>query len=901
MRGGKVLAASLFGLLLVSVTMVFFALEPASVAGAQPRGPIVIEGDEDFTEANGVVGGSGTTSDPFIIANWFIDATSSDGITLRDTRAHVVLRDLSVRGGADTGHSGIRLERVENVVVERTSLTLNWEPMYVDTAANLTIRQNDLSLSFVDSYFRSVLKLTFAENTLYRSGVGIGESWNVSIADNVAVGDPNSPISRDGFGLSEVHGGDVSGNKVSWYTQAGFQIALSSDIEVSHNDVWDVKWGFVLNLDDGVVLNGNRLTNNGYGVLASDSNRVALRNNTFYGNTVSVYSQNFREAEFTGNLFRDNGRGIWQADSVGSTIVGNTFVGDGLTIVGTNASHFASHTVADNTVNGRPLLYFRDGQDLVLEGANAGQVIVANYSGVRISRMDIRDTDSPIEVAFSSDVQLTENRLRSSWLSFLLTGVTSAIIDQNEVVNTTYGVSIASSANVDVFGNHISSVRDGIDVVDSAQVRAEYNTVIALIPGITGARVRGGLVAERSSEVVFDFNQVSDHLDGLAVADSDNVTARNNTIRGSTRYGVRVLGSNSITVVWNNFVENGIQAYQEGVAGMVWNLSYPAGGNFWSDYSVPDQCSGPQQDSCGQPDGILDAPYRFDVDGMDFYPLARPAETGGAPPLAAFIVEPTVGGLGTVFSFNASSSTDPDGPDTALLYRWDWEADGEFDTGWVSEAVATHAFGQGGTFTVVLQVRDSQGLMDEERRRIAVDAQGPVTTFEFSGRLGSAGWYVSSGFVYLNASDEMSSVEATYYSLDGGEFQKYTGSFSLSSEGMHTLQFYSTDVFGNLEPVRTASLKLDLTAPFTIATFDGIQMRNGWFRGPVLVSFDSFDSLSGVSLTWYRVDDGPWQAYSEAFILSGRGTHRIEFYSVDIAGNEEALQTVTISIRGGSR
>jgi hypothetical protein len=47
-----------------------------------------------------------------------------------------------------------------------------------------------------------------------------------------------------------------------------------------------------------------------------------------------------------------------------------------------------------------------------------------------------------------------------------------------------------------------------------------------------------------------------------------------------------------------------------------------------------------------------------------------------------------------------------------------------------------------------------------------------------------------------------SGVASTVYSVDGGKAQNYTGSFTVTSDGIHTVTFHSTDVAGNVEVAR---------------------------------------------------------------------------------------------------
>jgi hypothetical protein len=48
---------------------------------------------------------------------------------------------------------------------------------------------------------------------------------------------------------------------------------------------------------------------------------------------------------------------------------------------------------------------------------------------------------------------------------------------------------------------------------------------------------------------------------------------------------------------------------------IIWHNGYPDGGNYWSDWTAPDELSGPNQDAPGS-DGIVDLPR-----GNDLYPL----------------------------------------------------------------------------------------------------------------------------------------------------------------------------------------------------------------------------------------------------------------------------------------
>jgi hypothetical protein len=59
---------------------------------------IFIDGDEDFTFDNGVLKGTGTANDPYIISGWDINTNDTIGIRIMNTRSYFVIRDCYIHG-----------------------------------------------------------------------------------------------------------------------------------------------------------------------------------------------------------------------------------------------------------------------------------------------------------------------------------------------------------------------------------------------------------------------------------------------------------------------------------------------------------------------------------------------------------------------------------------------------------------------------------------------------------------------------------------------------------------------------------------------------------------------------------------------------------------------------------
>ncbi|MFA5815028.1 MAG: PKD domain-containing protein [Bacteroidales bacterium] len=78
-------------------------------------------------------------------------------------------------------------------------------------------------------------------------------------------------------------------------------------------------------------------------------------------------------------------------------------------------------------------------------------------------------------------------------------------------------------------------------------------------------------------------------------------------------------------------------------------------------------------------------------------------------PTAIFTVDPESGSTETRFNFDASGCTDPEDPPESLQVKWDWENDGVFDTGFRTIKTIQHIFPVAGTYTVVMEVIDTEG------------------------------------------------------------------------------------------------------------------------------------------------------------------------------------------------
>ena len=104
-------------------------------------------------------------------------------------------------------------------------------------------------------------------------------------------------------------------------------------------------------------------------------------------------------------------------------------------------------------------------------------------------------------------------------------------------------------------------------------------------------------------------------------------------------------------------------------------------------------------------------------------------------PTATFTVVPESGTTETTFIFDASGCSDQEDDVSKLEVRWDWENDGKWDTGYSRNKIATHQFSYTDSYTVKLEVKDSDGSLNSNTKTILVEGTKYGTVTDIDGNV----------------------------------------------------------------------------------------------------------------------------------------------------------------------
>ena len=299
---------------------------------------------------------------------------------------------------------------------------------------------------------------------------------------------------------------------------------------------------------------------------------------------------------------------------------------------------------------------------------------------------------------------------------------------------------------------------------------------------------------------------------------------------------------------------------------------------------APFSCAGP---TCTRTLPIGNGPIHFKATAATSGLASATGSTTFAydptPPTATLSISGTTGAAGWYTSSAHVSTTGADATSGISVTQvavdgGGWQASANLNEG--IHSVMGRAIDNAGNITVT------------PVQTVKVDVTAPAISAAVTSGTQVAGWYVTAVTITASASDATSGIALIENRLDGGAWSAGS-SVTLSSDGLHTVDFRATDHAG-LQSTTSISVKVDKAAPTVTITPGGTVGSNGWYTSPASISISAVDPLSGVASIEHRVDGGAWVVGNSLTLTDGN--HTVQARATDKAGNLSAVTTANVKV-----
>ncbi|UCE18252.1 MAG: right-handed parallel beta-helix repeat-containing protein [Gemmatimonadota bacterium] len=517
-------------------------------------------------------------------------------------------------------------------------------------------------------------------NQIYDSTNSIGTLYLIN-CDHITVRDLDlSKNNIAGIFLWNTHYSEID-NVTASNNAWGIRLWNSSNNTLTGNTTSNGSQGIYLFSSSSNILNDNTASNNFGGIILDKSSDNTLTgnaadSNSYYG--IGVY-RNSNNNNLTDNTTLDNQYGIYLWEySDNNTLSDNTASHNDYSGISLNRSN--NNTLNGNTSNSNSnygiSLYYSNDNTMTDNTAsnNSGGMNFMHASGNVLN-----------------DNTTNSNRNRGIWLR----DSNNNTMNDNTASYNGYGIVIW-----DCIGNSLSGNLANFNILYGIELTSSSNNT--LTGNITSSNGSFGISLWTSDNNTLAGNTASNNTCGIRLYKSSNGIFTGNTV-WKNRWGISMNDyyNQNNQIYHNNFIANGTQVDYE-YRYNVFYLPKPIGGNYWSDWTSPDDDG----------DGFVDVPYYIYYRPQDYlpwtemFPIMSPYPVSDAGPDQTVLVDELI-------TFDGCQSYEPEG--VVVSYEWDF-GDGISATG----QVATHAYDQAGIYSTTLTITDNDGAIAIDQMKVTV-------------------------------------------------------------------------------------------------------------------------------------------------------------------------------------
>ncbi len=285
---------------------------------------------------------------------------------------------------------------------------------------------------------------------------------------------------------------------------------------------------FFISSSDNIIKNCSVSNNFFSGLyLISQSDKNSIHNNIIIDiQNSGIWIEESIGNHLDGHIINNCYKGVSLESSSNSILRNNAMSNCGLMIDGISLSDYINDVDTSNTINGKPLYYYRDKNNIDVP-SNAGEVILINCTYCNITNLDLSNGTIGVELAFSSYNNISGNKINNNRLVAIDLDCSSNdynFISDNKIIDNNYAIDIDFSC-CNTFSENViydNSVGFSFDNSDG-------NNILN--------------------------NDIQNSWNGIYVVESDNNNIQGNDIKDCGFNGIYLLYSKN-NVLKENIMEN---------------------------------------------------------------------------------------------------------------------------------------------------------------------------------------------------------------------------------------------------------------------------------------------------------------------------------------------------------
>lgn len=443
-------------------------IELVTLSSYSPHDAIDVIGDSELAAVS--VSGTGWALDPYILEGWNITTSGEHGIRIQDTTAYFIIRNCWIT----------------------TNNVNNWRAIWIENAIVGTVRiEDNICVGSITG-----IKIDLCENTTLRDNLCSENRYGIMLDDcdgSILLNNTCDFSMTYGIHIDSSPYCNLTDNRCS-YTNwneihgtlhgmgRGIDVVSSPHTVVFNNTCINNEYdGIRVYQSSSSVLRFNNVTGGHYfGVNLGLSQDSTVSNNTVTDTTdIGFYMTESDNVVVANNTAERNEQGgIYVTHCAPAIVVDNTMVEDGLRLYGSTIADYESMTVSGNSINQKSFGFSLNSVDDIIS-TDYGQLLLVNCTNALIIWQNCSFTSLGVDLRWCSGCSVTLSTFNNNDYA----GIQVSRSNHTTIRYTTCsnnrmaGCHLEYTYNTSVTETTISNSRIGIQLDTHNLTQIENNTI----------------------------------------------------------------------------------------------------------------------------------------------------------------------------------------------------------------------------------------------------------------------------------------------------------------------------------------------------------------------------------------------------------------------------------------